>query len=212
MPLLLLVATLATCTPHLTVRPQVLTGSFAGETADGRPVVVTFSESDEAFRGEGTIDGQPVVVAGAVGWCGMASLAGDDGGIERVELSLTADGETVVLAREGGETLTLDRASVLALLAPSGPFIGSYRAVRDRAPLAEVALVQSGALLAGVGIFAGDPAGIAGRATGPRAAEGVVTLANGSQTRFEAELAADGRSLVLRSFGEPLTMTRRGAP
>ncbi len=199
------------CTAHLTVQPQVLSGSFQGETADGHPVVLTFSQGDEAFRGEGTIDGRPVVVAGAVGLRAVGSLVGGDGAAEPVELSLAADGGSVTLARTGAEPLTLERAAAPALAAPGGPFSGRYRAERDRAPLAEVTLVQSGSLLAGAGIVAGEPAGIAGRVTGPRAADGVVTLLDGSQTRFTAELAADGRSLVLSGFGDPLTFTRGGA-
>ncbi len=201
---------LAACAPRLTVRPQALSGSFSGETEDGVPIVFTFIETTEAFRGEGTIDGRPVVVAGAVGWRGVGTLAGEDGTAELIELSLAADGGSVVLERFGGEPVSLDRVGPAPAAAPAGPFSGRYRATEGRAVLAQVTLVQSGELIAGVGVVAGDPAGIAGRTTGPRAAEGVVTLLDGSQTRISAELAADGRSLVVRGYGEPLTLTRVG--
>jgi len=207
---LLLLGLLAACAPRFTVRPQVLSGSFSGETEDGTPIVFTFSETSEAFRGEGTIGGRPVVVAGAVGWRGVGTLAREDGTAELVELSLAADGETVLLERFGADPVPLTRVGAGSPPAPSGPFTGRYRAVLGRAPLAEVTLVQSGALIAGVGVVAGDPAGIAGRTTGARTAAGVVTLLDGSQTRFAAELAADGRSLVVRGYGEPLTFTRKG--
>ncbi len=39
-----------------------------------------------------------------------------------------------------------------------------------------------------------------------------MTFLDGSQTSFRAELSADGRSLVVEGFGEPITLQRRGAP
>jgi len=210
-PLVAVAASLAACAPKLTVRPQVLSGSFGGETEDGVPIALIFTESAEAFRGQGTIGGRPAVVAGAVGWRGVGTLAREDGTAELVELSLTADGETVLLERFGAEPVPLHRTGAAPAPAPAGPFSGSYRAELDGATLAEVTLVQSGELLAGAGVVAGDPAGVAGRTTGPRAAEGVVTLLDGSQTRFDAELSADGRTLVVRGFGAPLDFTRAGA-
>jgi len=205
----LLIFLLAGCAHRLVIRPQILSGPFSGETEDGRAVAVTFTEDKEAFRGEGTIGDQPLVVAGAVGWRGVGSLAAADGSTELVELLLAADGETVALERQGKPPITLHRGGGPAA-STSGPFSGSYRAKRDRATLAEVTLVQSGSLLAGVGIVAADPAGITGRATGPRAAEGVVTFLDGTQARFQAELSADGKSLVVRGFGEPIEMKRGG--
>lgn len=205
------VASLAACAPRLTVRPQVLSGTFSGATADGVPIVFTFAETGEAFRGEGTIDGRPAVVAGAVGWRGVGTLAGVDGAAEPIELTLAADGEEVLLERPDAEPVPLQRTASGPAPGPTGPFAGRYRAVRGRATLAEVTLVQSGELLAGVGVVAGDPAGLAGRVTGPNLATGVVTLLDGSQTRFEADLSADRRTLVVRGFGEPLTFTRGDA-
>jgi hypothetical protein len=207
----LFILLLAACAHHrLVVQPQVLSGPFRGETEDGRAVAVTFTENKEAFRGEGTIGDQPLVVAGAVGWRGIASLVSADGSSELVELSLAADGETVTLERQGKPPLSLQRGGAPTPPAASGPFSGSYRAKRDRATLAEVTLVQSGSLLAGVGIVAGDPAGITGRVTGPHSADGVVTLLDGSQARFQAELASDGKSLSVRGFGEAIEMKRGG--
>lgn len=206
----LLFVVLAGCATHRAIQPQVLSGPFSGQAADGKPVVVTFSEDAEAFRGEGTIGEEPVVVAGAVGWRGMGSLARADGGQALVELELSADGERLVLETTGSAPLTLVRGGTPAAAA-DGPFSGSYRARRSGATLAEATLVQRGSLLAGVAIVAGDAAGISGRISG-RKAEGQVTFLDSSQVRFEAELAADGRSLLLRGFGEPITMSRRSAP
>ncbi|HEX9636370.1 MAG TPA: hypothetical protein VGB99_02460 [Acidobacteriota bacterium] len=207
----LLLLSAAGCAARQRVQPQILTGSFHGETDDGRPVVITFTENEEAFRGEGTIGGEPLVLAGAVGWRGVASLISAAGDTALVELTLAADGGTVLLERPGQKPLTLSRGGG-APPAASGPFSGSYHARRDRATLAQVTLVQSGSLLAGVGIVAGEPAGITGRTTGARAADGVVTLLDGTQARFLAELAADGESIVVHGFGAPIEMRRGGRP
>ncbi len=205
---MLLVIGLIGCAPSLSVQRQTLVGPFSGATAAGEAVVVSFVEEAEAFRGEGSIGGAPIMVAGAVSWRGVGSLVHADGSAELVEVSLSADGERVILERQGQEPLTLERGGTPPAGA-SGPFAGRYLAQVERASLAEVTLMQRGELLAGFGVVAGDPVGVSGRATGPGTASGVVTFSDGSQVRFQAELAADGGSLTVRGFGEPLTLRRR---
>lgn len=201
---------LAACVPRLGVRPQALAGPFSGTTDDGQAVVVSFSERQEAFRGEGTIGGEGIVLAGAAGWRGVASLQSGNGVAELVDLTLSADGETLTLERPGRTALELHKGGAPSPPLPPGPFSGSYRALRGRAPLAEVTLVQHGALLTGIGIVTEDPVGVTGRTTGPRQAEGVVTFLDGTQIAFEAELSAGGGSLSVRGFGEPVTLRRAG--
>lgn len=200
------------CIPRLEVKPQVLSGRFAGTTADGQPMVLAFREDQESLRGEGTVGGEPLVLAGAAGWRGVGTLQSSDGSPELVELTLSADGETVTLQPLGQPALVLHREEGPVPSLPSGPFSGRYRALKGRAPLAEVTLVQRGSVLAGAGIVAGDPVGITGRVSGASQAEGVVTYLDGTQVGFEAELSAGGRELTVRGFGEPLTMTRRDRP
>ena len=110
----------------------------------------------------------------------------------------------------GSTPLVLVRGGT-SLPAAHGPFSGDYRARRARATLAEASLVQRGSLLAGVAIVAGDAAGISGRVSGPRNAQGFVTFLDGSQVQFSAELAPDGRTLRVDGFGQPVTMERGGA-
>ena len=199
---------LAGCATRQTIRPQVISGPFSGQTAEGKTIVITFTESGEAFRGEGTIGDDAIVVAGAVGWRGTATLARASGRQALVELELSGDGERLVVESAGGPPIVLVRGGTPAPAA-QGPFSGGYRAREDGALLAQVSLVQRGSLLAGVGIVAGDAAGISGRATGPRNADGLVTFLDGSQVQFAVELAADGRTLYVQGFGEPITMERR---
>jgi len=111
----------------------------------------------------------------------------------------TADSAPLVLVRGGTPALPAH-----------GPFSGDYRARKQGATLAEVNLVQRGSLLAGVAIVAGDPAGISGRVVEPANAEGFVTFVDGSQVRFTAVLAADGRTLRVDGFGQLVTMERGG--
>jgi hypothetical protein len=198
------------CAAHRApLKAPVLSGSFSGQTSEGKPVVVTFSEEEQAFRGEGTIGGDPIILAGAVGWRGTASLVRASGRQALVELELSGDGEQLVLESADSDPLVLVRGGTPSAAA-AGPFSGDYRARKDRAILAEVSLVQRGSLLAGIGIVGGDAAGISGRASGPNNAEGVVTFLDGSQVTFAIELAADGRSLRVEGFGQPITMERQG--
>jgi hypothetical protein len=207
----LLVSTLlGGCATHGKPRPQLLAGSFSGHTPDGTPVILTFREDAQAFEGAGTVGDQPIVVAGAAGWHGVASLARAGGDQALASLELSADGERLVLETAGSAPWVLMRGGTPAA-APAGPFSGAYCARRDAARLADVSLVQRGPLLAGVARIAGDPAGISGHVTGPGAADGLVTFFDGSQVRFQAELTAGGRTLVVRGFGAAVTMERRSA-
>jgi hypothetical protein len=202
---------LAGCATRQPIRPQVLSGPFHGQTSEGKAVVVTFSEDELAFRGEGAIGDDPIVVAGAVGWRGSASLTRASGRQAVVALELSGDGNTLVVETAGSAPLVLVRGGTPPTAA-HGPFSGDYRARKEGATLAEVSLVQRGSLVAGVAIVAGDAAGISGRVVESRRAAGFVTFADGTQVPFDAELAADGRTLQVRSFGHLLAMDRRGAP
>lgn len=199
------------CAPHgATVVPQTVSGTYRGTAPDGQAVEFTFSEKDRAFQGEGRIGTQPVLIAGAVGWRGVATSV-QGGAQTKLELSLSADGEQLALTPDRGTPLLLSRAGGSVVLGAPGPFSGTYRASSKGATLADVTLVQRGELLTGVGNIEGDAAGITGRVPQPAKASGLVTLLDGSQIRFEAELRAD-RSVLLRGFGSPITLERRGTP
>jgi hypothetical protein len=204
-------ALIAACAPQVTIPAQTLAGTYRGVAADGQTVELTFSERERAFQGEGRIGGRPVLVAGAVGWRGVATLVQAGQAQTKMELSLSADGQELALTPEHGSPLLLSRGGNAVSLGAAGPFSGSYRATSQGATLAEVALVQRGDLLTGVANIEGDAAGVSGRVAAPGKATGLVTLLDGSQIRFQAELAAD-RSVVLRGFGSPITLERRSAP
>src|SRR5262245_61833403 len=174
----LLSTALIGCATHRAPSPQVLAGTFSGHTEDGQTVVVTFSEDAHAFEGAGTVGGEPIVVAGAAGWRGAATVSGS-GSPSLAQLALSADGETLVVENAEGPRWVLERGGTPAA-PPAGAFTGSYRAQRDGARIADVRLVQRGPLLSGVARVAGDPAGVGGRVTGAASAEGLVTFFDGS--------------------------------
>lgn len=209
-PLLLLAA--SACTPALEVAPRHLDGTFRGTSPSGEPLIVTFAEEDQAFRGTGTVAGRPIVLAGPVVWRGVGALVQGDGGTRPVELSLSADGERlemVELAGPPGEPVRLERggASGAPAGSASGAFTGAYRAERGPGTLARVRLVQSGSLIAGSGAILGEPVGIAGRLVSASRAEGTVLFPDGSEVAFAAERAASGETLRLTGFGDPMTLT-----
>jgi len=190
------------------VAPQTIAGVYSGITAAGQPLSLTFTQANEAFRADGTLGGDPVALAGAVGWRGMASFAGTRSAAP-VRLELSPDGEQLAMELDGARVL-LQRGGTPVPPPPGGAFSGVYRARSGRALLGRVSLVQRGELVTGIALVAGDPAGVSGRATGPDVAEGVVTFLDGGQAAFRAVLGAD-RSLRVEGFGEPVTLTQAGA-
>lgn len=201
----------AGCAPALRVTPPTPTGTFRGATASGDELILTFTEHGQAFRGEGTAGAEPVAVAGAVGWRGVGTLVRADGETVGVDLRLSADGETLVMEAGAAAPVVLTRGAPASPPEP-GPLSGRYRTTTPGGLDAETTLVQSGALLSGAAVIAGDAAGVSGRMIEPDRAEGVATFLDGSQVRFEAVVAADRRSLTVRGFGRPLRMRRIGGP
>jgi hypothetical protein len=208
---LLLALSACACAAQNAVAPPLLSGSFSGQTADGQPVRVSFAEADQAFRGEGVIGDDPIVVAGAVGWRGTASLVRASGRQALVTLELSSDGEQLQLRSAGSAPLLLVRGGT-SPAAADGPLSGRYRARKDGATLAQVTLVQRGMLLAGVAIVAGEAAGISGSTGAESSARGFLTFVDGSQIPFALVLAGDGRTLNVDAFGQRLTLEHEGAP
>lgn len=196
------------CAATFVVEPQTGSGTFSGITPEGHSIVVTLKQEGQAFKGEGTINGEPIVLAGPLAWSAVGSLTRSDGSFSSVKVSLSADSEVLTIERLGRPAVVLNRGGTPVQL-PSGPFSGSYRAVRGGTVLAEATIVQSGPLVSGVGIITGDPAGINGRVTAPNKVAGVITFLDESQVFFEAELSADERSVSLRGFGPPINLRRK---
>lgn len=190
------------------VEPQTLSGTFTGAMPDGRPIVVTVEQAGQVFRGEGSVDGEPLVLAGPLVSSAVGSLAFSDGAFASAHVRLSGGGDVLTIARVGQPDIVLNRGGT-PVQSPPGPFSGRYRALEAGMVLAETTLVQSGLLVSGVGIIAGGPAGINGRVMAPRKLTGIITFRDESQVRFEAELSADAQTIEFRGFGRPINLQRR---
>jgi hypothetical protein len=196
------------CARGFKVAPQTVTGTYQGVTGDGGAIIVTLDERGQAFRGYGTVDGEPVVLAGALSWNAVGSLTASKGSSSIVSLNLSANNEKLTIRPMGQPAMVLVRGGSPIIL-PPGPFSGSYQAVQQGARLAEATIVQNGPLITGVGVILGDPAGITGQVTAPHTAEGVLTFLDKSRLRFEIELSEDGRSVTVRGLGAPVNLRKR---
>jgi hypothetical protein len=99
---------------------------------DGREIAVSFEERERAFQREGTIGGEPLVLAGAVGWRGIATMLHGEADPSRVTLELSADGERLSLLEDGATPIVLARGGSLPA-GVDGPFSGRFVATEGRA-------------------------------------------------------------------------------
>jgi hypothetical protein len=196
------------CAHEPKVAPQSVTGTYQGATGDGKAITVTLEEYGQAFKGHGTVDAEPVVLAGAISWNAVGSFTDSKGSTSIVSLNLSPDNEKLTIQPMGQPAMVLARGGAPIINQP-GPFSGSYQAVRQGARLAQATIVQNGPLITGVGVMLGDPAGITGQITAPRTAEGVLTFLDKSRLRFEIEQSEDGRSVTVRGLGAPMNLRKR---
>lgn len=196
------------CVSTLERTPISVGGTFRGTTEAGRPIVLTLEEGEGGFSGHGSLDGAPLVIAGATTWSAVASLTHGQGSTTLYTVSLSPDGNRLALERPGAAATELERRGPAVAAAP-GPLSGRYRARDDGAAIAEVTVVQNGSLVAGIAVLWGQPAGVSGRVAAGGEARGLLTFADGSQAVFSAVLSADGRQLTVRGLGAPVTLRRR---
>lgn len=196
------------CAPAFVVVPQAATGTYSGVTRDGGSIVVTVEQEGQVFRASGSIDGEPIALAGPMSWSAVGSLTRADGSSSLVRVGLSADSQVFTIERPGQPAMVLNRGGTV-VAQPPGSLSGSYRAVQEGTLLAEATVVQNGSLISGVGVILGNTAGITGHVTAANRVEGVLTFLDESQIDFEAELSGDGRSITLRGLGAPISLRKR---
>jgi hypothetical protein len=182
-------------------------GTFHGVTAKGEPVVIVLQQEAFGVRGHGRVGDSPIAISAVQTWTAVGALLRDADRLAWRTISLTADGNTLVLEMPGERAVMLARGGQ-ASGQPPGPFSGRYQAVGSDDGLAEVRLTQEGSLIAGVGTVLGQPVGVAARTTSATIAEGILSFSDGSQARFGAEMAADGQSVTVRGLGQPVLFRR----
>lgn len=195
--------------------PGPLQGLFRGTSAVGQEIVLRMYQVDRSLFAEGTLAGEPLLLSGSLAVCAVGALEGWRESGELIALSLSADGETLSLERQGEAGVLLERQDSGKPLPPpgeSGPMSGDWVAIEENAVLAEVALLERFGMIAGLATVTGDAVAVTGRVPDRGPATGVVTFVDGSQVAFTAELSADGSTLTVEGFGEVVKLTRRGAP
>jgi len=180
-----------------------LSGTYEGTTEDGRPMRLELSQEGMGVRGHGVVDGEPVVVAGALACSAAVTLTATDGSVQALSLTPSGGGARLSVAH-GEREIGLDRTAA-SPTPGAGPFAGRYEASGPAGIIAELHLVQHSSLLAGSGRVFERPVGVSGRVTGTDRATGEVTFSDASTLRFEARRESDG-SIVLTGLGEPIAL------
>jgi hypothetical protein len=187
--------------------PPGFAGTFHGSTGDGRPLTMMVSETDGSLHGTGSVGSEPFVMNGAVQRTAVAQLIASDGRAVPVTFDVAgADGTLRLEHPDGGDALTLVRGTGAAP-EHGGPFSGRWELRRRSVVEAEITLEQRGGLASGWARIMATPAGVAGRVVEGRFI-GTATFADDSQMPLEAELAADGQTLVVHG-GLDCRMERR---
>lgn len=197
------------------VPPGPLEGWFVGANARGEEVTLRVYHLDRSFYAEGTLAGERLLLSGSQAVCGVGALEGWRESGELLALSLSADGQTLNLERQGEPGVSLERQDPGKPLPPPGepgPMTGDWVAQEGEAVLAEVALVERSEMIAGLALVLGDAVAVTGRVPSRGPAAGVVTFVDGSQMAFTAELSGDGSTLSVEGFGTVVKLSRRGAP
>lgn len=195
------------CTELSEIETQSLTGTYSGQTTQGDLIILTLEQKDQGFRGNGSINGNSVVISGALTWEAIGSLTHADGSSSLVRISLSSDREELIIKTVGQPDIDLLRGGT-PVSGPAGPFSGKYRTVEPNDSLASVTIVQTGFLISGVAQFFDQITGISGQVTDPNKAKGMLTFIDESRVQFHAELSADEQSLTITGMGNPIVFER----
>lgn len=178
-----------------------LTGSFAGETATGAPIMLDLVQRDGGAFGRGELDGRPFALSALTRLDAPAVLVFEDGTRREAELGLSADGLHLVVR---GLEADLSRRGPTTP-ATRGAFAGRY--VADGEALLELDLTQHDHLIAGTGWFEGRAVAVAGRVEADGEASASVLFADDSASAMRVRLERDG--LVVVGLGGEWRMKRR---
>jgi hypothetical protein len=187
--------------------PLTVAGTYQGDTPGGA-IVLTLEQDGQAFRGHGSIGGEPIAIAGPLTWSAVATMTHANGTVTTHILGLEAEGDTLRLEAPGQEPVLLMRGGTPSAATP-GAFSGTYAGVGEAAPFVRATLVQTGDLISGTGVILGLPAGLGGRLTEPGKAEGTATFPDESQISFGLELSPDQGTLLLLGVADPIALRRQ---
>jgi hypothetical protein len=195
------------CTESIVIEIQPAAGTFSGQTPEGDPVSITLDRIDEGFRGNGTINGDPIVISGVRTWEAIGTLTHADGSSALVRVTLSSDNDSLTIRKTGQADIVLFRGGTPVAGVP-GPFTGKYRSMAPNDSLARVTIVQTGSLISGIAEIFDQITAISGRLTDSHKAQGTVTYSDESRVMFHAELSADANSITITGMGDPIELER----
>ena len=191
---------------HLTkVPPPTLTGTYKGNTSDGRPVSVTLDQDGNAVTGYGELDSRRMAVSAVTSWHGPVVLVFPDGKTSQGDLTLAAHGDKIALRAADLEAVMT--RTVGAPAHSSGPFAGRF--VRKGPLPMWVTLSQEGHLIGGTGYVNGRAVAVAGKTTGPDQVQGTLLFSDESRNAVKATLSDGGHLLTVEGLGESIRMRRQ---
>ncbi len=194
-------------TTTLEMRTQTVSGTYTGVTGAGDPITLTLEQEDQAFKGQGTIAGKPVVISGVLAWEAVGSLTHPDASSFSVRLGLSSDGETLAIKTLGQPDVILNRGGT-PVVQPSGPFSGKYRSAGPAVSLASMTILQSGSLIAGFAQIFDQTVAVTGKVTNINKVAGRLTFLDESQSSFHAELSTDKKTITIFGMGNPIVFER----
>ena len=195
------------CTQSISTDRQRVSGTFSGRNLEGEPVTLTLDQVGYGFRGNGSINGNPVVVSGVQIWEAIGALTRADGTTSLVRITLAPNGDTLTIQALGQTDIDLLRGGT-PVSETAGPFTGTYRPAPPDNGLARVTIVQTGSLISGVAEIFDQVAAISGKVTEPNKALGTVTYADESRAMFHAELSVDASTITIKGIGDPIVFER----
>jgi len=195
------------CTESTLIEIQSPAGTFSGQTPEGDPIRMTLDQIDDGFRGNGTINGTPIVISGVRTWEAIGTLTRADGSADLVRISLSSDSESLTIRKAGQADMVLFSGGT-PVAGASGPFTGKYRSKAPNDSLARITIVQTGALISGIAEIFNQIAAISGQVTDSNKTRGTVTFADESRVMFHAELSADANAITIRGMGDPFELER----
>jgi len=184
--------------------PEV-SGTFAGETREGRSTEWTFHQTENAIAGRGVLGAREYAVSGLVAWHGPAVFVSDEGDTTQGYITLSPDGEQAVIS--GLDVpIELRRRGEPATTSP-GRFNGHYIAGSNA--VVRLDLKQVGSLVSGLGFVNGKAVAVVGTIQETGTVSATVLFSDESRSPVTAELSDDGQSLSIYGLGGPVELTRR---
>lgn len=195
------------CAPKHEIKTQTVSGTYNGLTSEGDQLTLTIKQLKHGFRGQGTLNGDPIVISGVKTWSSIGTIMFSDGSSSLVRLRLRPGIEDLIIEPLGKPEIVLNQGGTPVSF-PPGPFTGKYRPTGQGSSFGSAKIVQIGSLIVGNAEIFDQPTSITGRVVSPNKAVGQITYIDESKVSFEAEISADGKTITFLGMGEPILLEK----